>query len=178
MPEPPLFALGNWTALLLCGVLCAGCSGVSHRALDAAADKKARGFRYYDISPYLVVQTDGNGGLESSLKYLPDLTKLREAHPFQFLASNTSKFTFSEGVLTEGVSEGDGTAVPSAFLDAATKVAAAAVKAQAFDDPSAQRAADGGNAAPKVYIFKIKQNGNTWELLGDAGFEPFHNTIY
>lgn len=166
------------TAVILPGsLICGGCAGVSYRALDASSDQRARGFRYYDTSPYLLVRTDGKGGLESSLEYLPDLGKLRHARPFQFLAANKSTFDFSEGTLSSGTSEGDGTAVPAAFLDAATKVASAALKAGA-DDPAAAKSGEGSGTAPRVYLFKIKQEGATWTLIGDSGFEPLYKTKY
>ena len=62
---------------------------MSHRAIETARqDQSARGFRYYDSSLYLLVQTNNDGGLVSKLEWLPDQTKLRQAKPYKFLAKN------------------------------------------------------------------------------------------
>jgi hypothetical protein len=161
-------ATGIFTAIVI-----SGCAGVSYR--EVTDDKSARGFRYYDSSPYLLVQTDNKGGLTSELKYLPDLTKPRQAKPYQFLASNDSTFEFSEGILTKGESVGDGTAVPKAFIEAAEKVAGAAIKGGALDAPGGQKE-DAPDTAPRVYLFKIVKIDGEWTLLGASGLAPLYQS--
>jgi hypothetical protein len=152
-----------------------GCAGVSHRSIDdLRADRAARGFRYYEASPYLLVQTDNAGGLKSELKWLPDRTKLRQATPYKFLAKNEATFEFANGVLSKSDSVGDGTAIPNAFIQAAEKVASAAIKAGALDDPRAN--ADVQPTAPRVYLFKIVKLDGAWTLLGASGIEPLYQT--
>ena len=141
-------------------VVFSGCAGVSYRALTAEDDVRADGFRYYDPSPYLLVQTDGNGGLKSDLKWLPDLTKLRHAKPYQFLAKNDVTFDFTNGVLTQGNTEGDGTEVPKAFISALETVASSAIKAGAFLKGPGGKKVHASDTLPRVYLFKIVQNGN------------------
>lgn len=162
--------------MILAAMLCAGCAGVSYHELTEQTDARGNGFRYYDPSPYLLVQTDGQGGLKSELKWLPDLTKLRQAKPYQFLASNDSTFQFADGVLTQGDSAGDGTAVPKAFIAAAEKVVSTAIKAGAFDNPSGRDGPPPQTTAPRVYLFKIVQNGREYALVGAGGFEPDYQT--
>ena len=99
--------------LVLAGLL-TSCAGVTHQAITTAKqDCKARGVRYYDSSPYLLVQTDNQGGLTSDFMYLPDLNKKRQARPFTFLASNTTTLSFQNGILTDSSSDTDSSAVPA-----------------------------------------------------------------
>jgi len=162
--------LWSTSGIVLLALLCAGCAGVRYRDLTAQTDACAKGFRYYDSSPYLLVQTDGKGGLKSELKWLPDQTKLREAKPYQFLASNEVTFDLTNGILMESDSVGDGTAIPTAFIGALEKVASTAISKAALVGPDALR------TAPRVYLFKIVQNGNKYSLIGAGGFEPEYQT--
>lgn len=166
-----------WCSLgsLLLAVLCAGCAGVSYRDLTSQTDACAKGFRFYDSSPYLLVQTDGKGGLKSELKWLPDQTKLREAKLYQFLASNEVTFELTNGVLMHSDTEGDGTAVPGAFIAALEKVASSAISKAAFLQGPDEKPS-GPGTAPRVYLFKIVQNGNKYSLIGAGGFEPDYET--
>jgi hypothetical protein len=150
-------------ALLL---LLTGCAGITHRAIESdAQDAKARGFRYYDSSPYLLVQTDNQGGLTSELVYLPDRTKKRSARPYAYLASNATTLTFQKGVLTDSVSDTDGTAIPTAIIKALESAAASAAKFLAFDKPKTE-------TAPNVYLFKVVKKGNQWGLEGTEAKGP------
>jgi hypothetical protein len=116
-----------------------GCSGVTYSAInDPAQDIKARGFRYYDTSPYLLITRVKKGKdskddeFTSQLLYLPDQTKKFQAHPYCFLASNNNTFTFGSGqqvgVLTDTSVESDSTAVPAAIIAAAEKIVEAGIK--------------------------------------------------
>jgi hypothetical protein len=157
----------------------AGCAGVSHRSIASKdADLHARGFRYYDAAPYLLVQTNGTGGLTTELKWLPDRSKLRQATPYQFLAKNDSTFTFTGGVLTGSDSVGDGTAIPKAFIEAAEKTISAGLKAGLFDDPSAPKTRSIPRYAPRVYLFKIVKIDGEWTLLGAEGTAPSYRTLF
>lgn len=45
-------------------------------------DEDARGIRYYEGAHFLIVYTDGKGGLKAGLKFLPDLTRKRSIDPY------------------------------------------------------------------------------------------------
>jgi hypothetical protein len=134
--------------LALTGLL-TSCAGVTHQAITTAEqDCKARGVRYYDSSPYLLVQTDNQGGLTSDFMYLPDQNKKRQARPYTFLASNTTTLSFQNGILTDSSSDTDSSAVPAAVIKALEQVATSAAKLLAFDAAQTKQ-------APRVYLFKI-----------------------
>ncbi|WP_395739892.1 hypothetical protein [Prosthecobacter sp.] len=152
-------------------LLLSACAGLSGGSLTEDQDWRANGFRYYDSSPYLLVYTDNKGGLNSELKYMPDLTKKRQVKPYQFLASVDGTLTFEDGILTGAESNGDGTAVPKAVISALEKTAKAAIAA---DMGTAREAMDADGLAPRVYLFKIiktiDDKGNyVWELKGSSG---------
>jgi len=107
-----------------------GCAGVTYTAINTPEqDQKAKGFRYYDTSPYLLITRQDANTFTSQLLYLPDQTKKFQAHPYCFLAINNNTFTYGNGeqagVLTDTSVESDSTAVPAAIIAAAQKVAAA-----------------------------------------------------
>jgi len=63
-------------AMMALVCLLTSCAGVTHQAITTKKqDCEARGIRYYDSSPYLLVQTDNQGGLTSDFMYLPDQNK-------------------------------------------------------------------------------------------------------
>jgi hypothetical protein len=156
-------------AILLIGfsVTLSGCAGISYGTIGSEADDlKARGLRYYDSSPYLLVQTDNQGGLTCEFLYLPDQTKKRHAKPYTFLSSNTTTLEFQRAILTNSVSDTDSSVVPVAVVKALEQVASSAVKLATFD------VAGGGKAeriAPRVYLFKIVKINGQWGLVGAEG---------
>ena len=81
-----LTELHNSLLVLVPCLFLGGCAGVNYETITSdQQDAKAKGLRYYDSSPYLLVQTDNQGALKADLKYLPDLTKKRQARPYTFL---------------------------------------------------------------------------------------------
>ncbi len=168
MPAAAMLIRAGLASLAL---LLSSCAGLSGRSLTEDQDWSATGFRYYDSSPYLLIYTDNQGGLNSELKYLPDLTKKREVKPYQFLASVEGKFSFADGILTGADSTGDGTAVPKAVISALEKAASAAIAA---DGKLRAEAKDADGLAPRVYLFKIVKEVNdkgqyVWALKGSSG---------
>lgn len=134
------------------------CAGTSVTPLNETTDKDARGFRYYESSPYILVYADGKGGLVTKLLYLPDQRKLRSIKPWEFLAENTTKLKFSSGVLTEAELDGDGTKLPKAAVEALKTVASAAAGAIGFRKVKAR--ADGTLEVPMPQLFRVKfENG-------------------
>jgi hypothetical protein len=149
-----------------------GCAGVDYSDVNAPKDDRdARGLRYYDSSPYLLVQTDNQGGLSSQFMYLPDLSKKRQAHPYSFLASNTTTLNFTNGILTDSSSDADSSVVPVALIKGLETAATAAVKAMTFADEATS------TRAPKVYLFKVVKKDGVWGLNGAEGGDVDYGTV-
>ena len=143
------------------------CAGINYGTITTDADEsKAKGLRYYDSSPYLLVQTDNQGGLTCDFLYLPDRTKKRYAQPYTFLSSNTTTLEFQRAILTNSVSDTDSSAVPVAVVKALEQVASSAAKFMAFDRPTDQTTPV---SAPQVYLFKIVKRNGEWGLVGAVG---------
>jgi hypothetical protein len=139
------------------GLVLTGCAGLD--VAPVSDDAKASGYRYYQQAPFLFVRSDGKGGLTSEIVFLPDTTHLMSAEPYAYLATNNTTLSFNNGSLTEASVVGDETAVPSAFVDALTKAAAAAIAAA--DIPTGPQP-----TAPVPYLFKIIVHGDKIELRG------------
>jgi len=165
--------------LLLLGLGLAGCAGVTYETISSEeADVTAKGLRFYDSSPYLLVQTDNQGALKAELTYLPDLTKKRQATPYAFLSTNTTTLDFQKGVVTTTVSDVDTTAVPVAVVTALKNIGMEAVKGAFFDDSDPTQEAP-PNRVPRVYLFKIVKRDyidpkdsiprRDWGLIGASG---------
>ncbi|MEQ1515122.1 MAG: hypothetical protein ABL931_01380 [Usitatibacteraceae bacterium] len=155
---------GKFGAALLLSVILSSCAGVDFRSIPYTtadtADKEANGFRYYDTSPFLLVYTDGKGGLTSSVLYLPDTTKLRTVHPFAYGAKNDTTLTFDNGRLAQSKSVVDETVIPKAVLSALEKVGTAMAKAANAKEAKPEA------LIPTPYLFRIIYDGNKWELRG------------
>jgi hypothetical protein len=96
--------------------------------LNADAGPKYAGIRYYGSSLYLMINSDGKGGVQWRIIELPDQTKKMSAQPYNFIAQLSSTLVFQNGILMGSAVQADSTAVPRAVLDAITKVLPAAAK--------------------------------------------------
>lgn len=126
MPVPLMIARA---LLVLMPSFVAGCAGLS--AVDvgvpgSSEDKEARGFRFYQQAPFLFIRSDGKGGLESDIVWLPDTRRVISARPYAWFAKNETTLEFSEGSLTKATTVLDATSVPTAALAALAKVMTAA----------------------------------------------------
>lgn len=141
---------------LACATL-AGCAGLDMKdILSPSEEKAAEGFRYYDTSPFLLVYTDGKGGLKSELLYLPDSMKKRSIRPYAYGAKNDTTLKFDNGRLVGAKAVVDETAVPVAAISALEKVATSLVKA----------ANSGNDGIPPPYLYRIRFDGSNWTLSG------------
>lgn len=104
-----------------------GCAGTTYRPI--ADDNQDGGIRYYEQAPYLLISTNGKGGVTGQIKFIADVTAKRSINPFAILSQNESTLTFDNGVLTQGKSTVDETTVPRAIVTALEKVASAAMAA-------------------------------------------------
>jgi hypothetical protein len=134
--------------------------GTGATAVGGKADADAKGLRYYEGAYFLIVYSNGKGGLKSEVKFLPDLTRKRSINPYAYLAKNETTLTFSNGMLTESNSVIDEAIIPKAMISAAEKIASAGF--------AAARKAGEEPVLPKPVLFKIRINPTTGdlELLG------------
>ena len=140
-----------------------GCAGISvHPVSD---DSAARGIRYYEPAPFLLVHSDGKGGLTSSVVILPDLSRKMSARPYAVLARNDATLQFQNGMLSSSKSVADETVIPKAVVSALEKVAIAAAKA-AFKTEGEE---DEGVKVPPPQLFKIVIEKDRVKLLGGPG---------
>src|SRR6476661_31910 len=120
MAHTPLVRLAGCLAALLIS----GCAGFKNMNIVTDADEKeARGFRYYETTPFLLLYTDGKGGLVSEVHYLPDYTKKRSIEPYAYAASNKATLKFENGRLAEAKAIVDESIVPVAVIGALEKIA-------------------------------------------------------
>lgn len=126
--------------ILLCLVL-SGCAGMSVKPItdeqDACTGEHsfwgcATGIRYYESAPYLLVYSDGKGGLTTSIEHLPDLSRKYNAEPYNFLASNETELTFNNGMITMSSNVGDSAILPKAVIEGVKAVAQSLASARAF----------------------------------------------
>lgn len=151
---------------LLLTTCVAGCSGLSvHKVSD---DDGERGFRYYEPAPFVIVYSDGKTGLTAKIIYLPDLSRKMAAKPYNFVASNTTKLNFSNGILTDSTQKGDETAFPKAVIEAVKTAAVAAAKGVALNQPE-QSGEVPGFAVPAPFLYKIVIDEAGVSLEGGQG---------
>jgi len=147
--------------LLVLGLLSVvGCAGIRFDTIESDADdEKADGIRYYEAKPFLLIYSDGKGGLVNEILYLPDLSRKRSADPFAFMATNETTLSFTSGVLTQGLSVTDETMVPKAILEAAATVAGASLK-----NLLANHIVPGDFGFPPPVVFEIRSKAGGIEL--------------
>ena len=135
-------------------------------------DKKhTGGVRYYLSSPYLLVYTNGKGKLLWQIEYLPDPTKLMVGTPTQFFAKTTSKFAFTNGILSSSKNESDSTAAPKAIIAAVEKTLP--LLAAAFTDLKDT----GTKKIPAPRLYKIVLEQDNFKLIGVQSSEQVNVTL-
>ena len=145
-----------------------GCAGVTHEPVPEGGDAKVDGIRYYGSSWYLLVYSNGNGGVKWELKQLPDPTKLMVARPSRFLSSLKMTLEFKDGVLTSSKATADSTAVPKEILAAAQTVATALIKTLESGPPSETREPF---TMPAPSLWRVVPKGDTIEFQGQESNE-------
>jgi hypothetical protein len=134
------------------------------------SEEQADGIRYYEAAPFLLVYTDGKGGLNSRLLFLPDLTRKKSIHPYAVLASNESTLTFTNGVLTQAKTVVDETIVPksavAALEKAATAALAGALNVTGVSPPS---------KLPPPHLYKVVIEKDSVRLVGGPGTDGSGN---
>jgi len=143
--------------------LMAGCSAtVKHQIV--AEDANEKGVRYYDSAPYLIVYSDGMGGLKWQIRYLPDQSRLMAANPIIDGARTEMTLYFQNGVLSSASTIGDTTELPKALIGAVQSALPFLVDAKVA-------ALDGTKPLgfPAPYLYKLIIRNNTVEFLGEQG---------
>ena len=155
--------------LALVSTSLSACAGLNVTSISNENDDDiAAGFRYYETAPFLLIYTDGNGGLNSQVLYLADTTKKRSIAPYNYLASNNTTLTFKEGKLTGMKAEIDETVIPAEIIKGLETIAKEAMKA-------ANASAD---EIPGPYVFRIvKKADGTWALNGDRAVDANNKPI-
>jgi hypothetical protein len=150
-----------WLAALLCG-----CSAtVTHqRATDAS-----KGIRYYESAPFLLVYSDGKGGLNWQVRYLPDQTRLMSVSPNIKLSHAEMTLYFQNGMLASESAMGDSTEVPKAIIAAVQSVAPLLLLG-VLEGP-------GKPGFPAPHLYKIVVNGDNIEFIGGHGDRTIQTPI-
>jgi hypothetical protein len=154
-------------AIVVLGLeLLTGCAGIEVHVVEPSKDDDAEGFRYYEPAHYLLVHSDGEGGLATQHLVLPDTSKLRSIELKHQGASSEATLEFKHGMLTSSELTGDATEIPKAIITAAKVALGAAAGLGAFALPGV--VAEDIEAPPPA-LFRIIVKGS--ELLlysGDA----------
>jgi len=147
------------SVLVLISLTVLGCSAtVTHRI---ATNETETGIRYYDSAPFLIVYSDGMGGLKWQIRYLPDQTRIMMATPSIIGGRTEMTLYFQNGMLASASTVGDTTEVPKALIGA---VASAL--------PFLIGAAEGAPAPdgfPAPYIYKLVVSNDKITFIGGQG---------
>lgn len=143
----------------------AGCARTVYTPVDPK-DDNSDGFRFYQSSPYLLVYTNGKGGITTQILYIADPAKLVSAKPKNFLSKSDLSMEFENGVLTKSKSDIDATIVPSTIIKAAQSVATTFLAGA--NDPK-KSITERNMPAPQLY--KIVVNGSTVSFIGSENKE-------
>jgi hypothetical protein len=159
LPFAPAYAV---TALL------AGCAGYTAKPVtNEAEDASSEGIRYYELAPYLIVYSDGKGGIKSNVELMPDTSRKMVVNPHAIASSNNSSLTFVNGVLTESKFITDETVLPAKVIDTIKTLGIAAVS-NAMNEPGAMAE----RQIPAPYLFKIVVGKDGTRLVGGQGVGP------
>lgn len=146
---------------------CIQCANREIETRNDAYDRRLTGLRFYQPSPYLLVYSDGKGGINWEIHHLPDPTKKMSAKPYNFLASLQYKLTIDEElqVMTKATEVADSTAVPKAILTAVKELAPGIMGALLNEAAEAQRL----NLIPTPHLYKIVTDDRGTRLIGGQG---------
>lgn len=142
-------------------VSCAACSAtITYRRVTRAEDGTATGIRYYASAPYLLIYSDGKGGLKWQILYLPDQSQLMSASPVVHGGKVQMSLFFQNGVLGTSSVSADSTSIPTAVMAAAE--AAAPLILAAFEKGPQPN-------FPAPYLYKIVVKDRTATFIGGPG---------
>jgi hypothetical protein len=160
-----VFLLGGFLALL------GGCLRVTHRPLppgDLTEDVTARGIRYYGTSLYLLLHSDGEGGVVTRLLELPDVTRKTSLEVEGVFGSVDLQLRLRDGALTESDERLRNDVLALTLMEAAGSIAQSAASGMYRGDPASMRE----HQLPPPSLYKIVARGSHLELLGGQGDAP------
>ena len=149
-------------------LLLTGCASVKHTKVDSGVDNND-GVRYYNSSPYLLVYTNGKGGLVTQILFIADPEKKMSVKVNSFLASAQTTMEFTNGVYKNAKSTIDATAVPQAMIKAIQ-----AAGSEFLSVANAPAGAGAERSMPAPHLYRILINGNTVSFIGGEGDTPIH----
>lgn len=151
-----------------------GCAGYTAKPVTSdAQDGQEDGVRYYEIAPYLLVYSDGNGNLTSRIEMMPDTSRKMVMDLHAFASKNNSTLTFENGVLVSSNFVLDNTAIPAQVIESIKTFGTAAI-ANAFNEPGA---ASTVRRIPPPYLFKIVVDKDGTRLVGGPGRDARGNAV-
>jgi len=142
---------------LILGGLCllASCAAnVTHQPETA----QSTGIRYYESAPYLIVYSDGKGGLRWQIRYLPDQSRVMSATPTVIGGRTEMTLFFQNGVMSSVSVVADTTELPKAVIAAITS----AIPLLAGAGPVQE-------GFPAPYLYKIVVEGSSVRFIGGQG---------
>src|SRR5262249_34910541 len=155
-------------AIVIAAAAVTGCATVTHHHIATDDDDlKDTGIRYYGTSPYLLVYSNGKGGIVTQLMFLPDPAKKMSASPKATLADVDATLDFDHGMLTSAKVTGDATAVPPAIAKAVEAIAPALLAA--LNETATEKEL----IVPAPHIYKVVVEGSTVSFLGGKGDVDF-----
>jgi hypothetical protein len=146
-----------WVLLPMLAILSGCAANVTHQVEAKGSD----GIRYYLNAPYLIVYSDGKGGLQWQIRYMPDQTHVMSATPHVVGAHLEVNMQFQNGVLSNSTTQGDSTAIPRSIIAAVQNVAPMLLKAL--------MAGPGDRGFPAPSVYKIVVSGDDVKFIGGAG---------
>src|SRR5262245_58499900 len=96
--------------------LCCLCAGCTAAVTYEHENAQSTGIRYYESTPYLLVYSDGKGGLKWQILYLPDQSHIMTASPKVRGGKSQMTLYFQNGALATSTVAGDTTTIPNAIL--------------------------------------------------------------
>ncbi|UTA67273.1 hypothetical protein [Emticicia sp. 21SJ11W-3] len=167
----PLRLLIKFIALSIMLIL-SGCAELVYKPVKNEGKDKdtSNGFRYYNSSPYLLVHSNGKGGLITQIVYLPDPFKKMDVKPKSFLANFQITMEFENGIFQTSKSTFDATVVPSAIIKAIETAAPAFLAG--LNSPT-----NDTRVVPAPSIYKIIVNGFNITFIGDKGDKTINVNI-
>lgn len=148
-------------------LLLGGCAKLTHSAVSSFDDPD--GIPYYEGTHYVVVYSDGKGGIVWKLLFLADENKKRVAKPTSIFANLRTTLTFDHGVLGQSKAVGDSTAIPRAVIQAIEKLAPALAAANAARMASHQ--------LPAPVLYRATWTNDMLELVGGPSKTPISVTL-
>lgn len=145
-------------AFFVMSLMIVGCSAtVTHQM---ATDGTGTGIRYYDSAPFLIIYSDGMGGLKWQIRYLPDQTRIMTATPTVIGGHTEMTLYFQNGMLGSVSTLGDTTEVPKALIGAVQTALPFLIGVAEGPKPP---------GFPAPYIYKLIVNNDKITFIGKQG---------